>query len=41
MASTSLLLEIVRNMSKNIIENKELLTELDRAIGFRPWNKYG
>ncbi|NLW40811.1 MAG: dihydroxyacetone kinase subunit L [Tissierellia bacterium] len=33
MASTSLLLEIVRNMSKNIIENKELLTELDRAIG--------
>lgn len=33
MGSTSLLLEIVENMSKNIIENKELLTELDRAIG--------
>ncbi|GFN36094.1 dihydroxyacetone kinase subunit DhaL [Tepidimicrobium xylanilyticum] len=33
MGDTSLLLEIVKNMSKNIIESKELLTELDRVIG--------
>lgn len=33
MPSTDLLLKIIENMGKNIVENKELLTELDRAIG--------
>jgi len=33
MSSTDLLLKILDNMSKNILENKEFLTDLDRAIG--------
>lgn len=33
MASTNLILKIIENMGKNIVDNKELLTELDRAIG--------
>lgn len=33
MSSTNLLIDIIDNMGKNIIENKELLTDLDRAIG--------
>ncbi len=33
MSSTDLLLKILDNLSKNILENKEFLTDLDRAIG--------
>ena len=33
MSSTDLLIKILDNMGKNIIENKDLLTDLDRAIG--------
>ena len=33
MSNTDLLIKIIDNMGKNIIENKEYLTELDRVIG--------
>ncbi|HSH35535.1 hypothetical protein [Schnuerera sp.] len=33
MWSSDLLIKIIDNMCKNIIENKGYLTELDRAIG--------
>lgn len=33
MCSTDLLIEIIENMGKNIMKNKEFLTELDRVIG--------
>lgn len=33
MRNTDILIEIIENIGKNIIENKEYLTDLDRAIG--------
>lgn len=33
MCNSNILIKIIENMGKNIIENKDYLTELDRVIG--------